>query len=66
MDYLGYDLRKRRIQAGRTQQWMADRLSIHRTTYTKYERGQVEPSLATLCRLADVLDCTTDDLLGRK
>ena len=39
---------------------------VHRSTYTKYELGVVEPSLKVLCRMADVLECTTDALLGRQ
>ena len=44
---------------------MADFLAVHRTSYTKYETGVVEPPLATLCRMADLMNCTTDELLGR-
>ena len=63
---VGYYLRQWRKKQGYTQQQMADLVGVHRTTYTKYELGVVEPSLAALCRMADVLDCTTDALLGRE
>ena len=66
MDKLGEELRKRRQERGLTQNKMGAQLLIHRTTYVKYERGDVEPSLETLCRLADLLGCTTDALLGRE
>ena len=66
MDKLGEELRKRRQERGLTQNKMAAQLLIHRTTYVKYEREDVEPSLETLCRLADLLGCTTDALLGRE
>ena len=59
-------LRIWRKKRGYSQQQMADFLAVHRTTYTKYELDVVEPTLTTLCRMADVLNCTTDELLGRK
>ena len=49
-----------------TQAWVAARLPVHRTTYTKYETGQVEPPLENLCRLADLLDCSVAELLGKE
>ena len=65
MSVLTDDLKKWRKEHGYTQQQMADFLAVHRTSYTKYEIGVVEPSLATLCRMADLMKCTTDELLGR-
>ena len=64
MDVLGKRLLKRRKELGRTQRWMAKQLNVDRTTYTKYERGSTEPSLENLCRLAEILDCSADWLLG--
>ena len=58
-------LRSRRMVLGFTQQWMAERLMVDRTTYSKYEAGKVAPSFETLCNIADLLDCTLDWLFGR-
>ena len=58
-------LRQWRKKLHYTQQDMAGFLSVHRTSYTKYETGTVDPPLEILCRMADVLGCTTDELLGR-
>ncbi len=63
---LAYHLQQWRKRRGYTQQQMADFLAVHRSTYTKYELGTVEPSLENLCRMADLLGCTTDALLGRE
>ena len=63
---LAQRLKEWRKQQGYTQQQMADFLAVHRTSYTKYETGVVEPPLVTLCRMADLMNCTTDELLGRK
>lgn len=62
---LGERLRAWRKERGITQDQMAARLIVHRTTYLRYESDQSEPPLETLCRIADILSCTTDDLLGR-
>lgn len=48
-----------------TQQQMAERLNISVRTYQNYEQGKREPSLTLLCKIADILDTTTDILLGR-
>ena len=66
MRFVGDRLRQQRKEKGYTQQQMAEQLMVHRTTYTKYELDVVEPSLTILCRIADVLACTTDALLGRE
>ena len=66
MHKLSEELYARRKEKSLTQAKIAARLSVHRTTYVKYETGAVDPPLDTLCRLADVLECTTDALLGRK
>ena len=65
MQKFGECLRLQRKERGFTQEKMAERLSIHRTTYLRYESGEAQPPLETLCRLADILECTTDILLGR-
>ena len=66
MLYLSNYLRQWRKQGGYTQQQMAEFLAVHRTTYTKYELGVVEPSLEMVCRMADLMGCSTDALLGRE
>lgn len=57
-------LRQLRKQAGMTQQEVADRLRIHRTTYTKYERGSVTPDQQGLVQLAVLFEVSVDYLLG--
>jgi len=65
MQGLGKRLQARRKERGLTQDRIAARLIVHRTTYLRYESDQSEPPLETLCRIADILSCSTDDLLGR-
>ena len=66
MRIVGHYLRQWRKNLRYTQQEMADFLSVHRTTYTRYELGEVDPPLEVLCRMADLMGCTTDALLGRE
>ncbi len=61
----------RRLKAARkalrlSQEQVASRIAVHRTTYTKYETGVVEPPYSTLVSLCDVLQVTPNDLLGWK
>ncbi len=65
MQELAANLRKWRKQHKITQQQLAEHLTVHRTTYVRYEQGTVDPSLETLCQIADLFGCTTDALLGR-
>lgn len=44
---------------------MAEHLEIACRTYQNYEGGQRRPDYETLVAIADLLDVTTDYLLGR-
>ncbi|WP_417090177.1 helix-turn-helix domain-containing protein [Eubacterium maltosivorans] len=48
-----------------TQQKLSDSIDVALRTYQCYEQGVREPSFATLIKIADVLDVSTDYLLGR-
>lgn len=50
---------------GLTQQALADRLELSRGTIGMYESGLRDPDTKTLSRLADILGCSVDFLLGR-
>ena len=56
-------LREARQRKGVTQWWMAKKLNIHRTTYTKYETTDVEPSLTTFREIVRILDVDPMELL---
>ena len=62
-----FGARLKELRRGRklTQQGVADRLQVDRTTYTKYETGRVSPDQQGLVRLAEVFGVTVDYLLGR-
>ena len=54
-----------RIQAGLTQQEMADRLKISRSSIGMYENGEREPSFELLEAIADFFNVDMDYLLGK-
>lgn len=56
------EIRKSR---GYTAQYMADALQTGIRNYRKYESGHANPTLEGLIKIADILDTSTDYLLGR-
>ena len=60
----GRNLAYFRKLTGMTQQQVADRLNINRTTYTKYETGASEPGIEILKRIADVLEVDVSTLVS--
>ena len=63
-ELFGERLRSLRKGSGLTQQQVADSLSLHRTTYTKYEIGVVAPDREALICLARLFGVTVDYLVG--
>jgi DNA-binding XRE family transcriptional regulator len=57
-------LRRLRGERGYTQRAYARALEIAETRYGRYERAEVEPNLALLCRMCEVLRVLPNDLLG--
>lgn len=54
-----------RKEKSMTQQEVADAINIARATYAQYEIGRREPDYETLKKIAHLLNCTTDYLIGR-
>ena len=52
-----------REESGMTQREVAERIAVSRSTYTRYERGDTEPDLATTLKLARLFGVTTDWLI---
>lgn len=57
-------LREFREQKGVTQKAVAAAIGCTATVYSRYERGEREPDIATLCTLADYFEVSTDVLIG--
>jgi transcriptional regulator with XRE-family HTH domain len=58
------NLKKIRIKNKLSQKEMADILTVTQSSYSKYERGLVEPDYDTLIKLAEYFNVSTDYLLG--
>ena len=48
-----------------TQKELAKKLNVAPTTYLGYEKGTSEPSIKTLCTIADFFNISLDELLER-
>ena len=57
-------LRELREQKGVTQKEVATAVGCTPTVYSRYERGEREPDISTLCSLADYFEVSTDILIG--
>lgn len=47
------------------QEYVAEKLNIKQTTYSKYELGKVKIPIEALVKLADLYDVSLDYLVGR-
>lgn len=59
-------LKQLRLEKGLTQSQLARRLGVSASAVGMYEQGRREPDGAALARMAAVLECSTDELLGVK
>ena len=62
--YFGLKLKQIRTSRGLTQQRLADKLGITKSTISAYENSSKYPSLEILYNLAIILNVSTDYLLG--
>lgn len=60
---ISYWLKFYRHECGLTQQQVADRLKIERSTYTYYETGKTKPDINTLIKIAKVYNISYTKLL---
>ena len=62
---LGERVKSLRQERNISQVKLKDKLSMSLDMISSIEMGRKKPSLETLVKLADVLNCSTDYLLGR-
>lgn len=65
METLGNRLKAKRTARKMTQEEMSKQLNINRVTYQGYETDKHKPDIDMLSKLADILETSTDYLLGR-
>jgi DNA-binding XRE family transcriptional regulator len=56
-------IRQYREKKGWTQEDVANRVGVAKTTVSMWETGDRKPDIITLKKLASIFECTTDDLL---
>ena len=57
-------LKEYRIRKGMTQEAVAESVGLTNKAICNYEKGIREPNIDMIKRLADLLDCTVDELLA--
>lgn len=62
---LGQNIRTKRKALGWSQEELAEKVNVSKNTISNIERAETEVATNTLISLADVLDCSIDQLLGR-
>lgn len=58
-------IKKRRVDLELTQKYVADKLNVSFQTISKYERGVNIPDSDMLLKISNILDCSTDYLVGK-
>lgn len=58
-------IKERRVRAGYTRRIVSDAVGISEVSLFNYENGITTPNLATTKKIAQFLDCSVDELLGR-
>lgn len=57
------DLRK---EANVTQAYVARKIGVSQAAVAMWEAGEVNPSVNNLVKLAEIFDCTVDEILNKK
>lgn len=57
-------LAKCREKAGLTLRKLAAEMAVELNTVWRWEKGMRSPDVDTICRLAVILQCSTDDLIN--
>ncbi len=62
----GSNLKRFRKMKRMTQRDFAESVGVAQRTLSHYERGECQPTLECLCKMADTLQVSVDALLGRE
>jgi len=60
---IGQNIKYLRVKNKLSQQELADKLTVPRSSLSDYERGHTQVSIENLIKLSDIFDVTIDDLL---
>lgn len=57
------NIKKFRLSNNLTQKELANELKVERTTVSMWESNKSSPNIQTLKKIAQILNCTVDDLI---
>jgi transcriptional regulator with XRE-family HTH domain len=66
LNQIGLRVARRRQEFGLTQQGLAERLGITTTNVSRIENAQQNLTIRTLCKLAEALDVTVEELIAAR
>ena len=61
---IGHNIKRLRLENNMTQKNLADKLFVTAQAVSRWENGDVEPSLSTVAELARIFGVSTDEILG--
>lgn len=62
---IGKIIKEKREQKGLTQQLLADKIGVTRDMLAHWERDRNNPRVDNLINLADLFNCSLDEMVGR-
>ena len=63
---VGDNIKSLRMKAGLTQKDLAEKLFVTSQAVSRWENGDVEPSISTLQSLSDIFSVSIDEIIGRE
>lgn len=66
MKTIGEIIREKRLDMGLTQFELAEQLGVCQTTIAGYEINRFVPNVLIAADMADIFECSLDELCGRK
>lgn len=64
--HIAENIKRLRREKKMTQQELADKINVQRTSISKYEKGVTTPSLSQLKKIADVFNVDVNELFGNE
>lgn len=59
------DIKRIRVQAGLSQESLAQAVGVSRVSIVRYETGERKPDLDIAAKIAKALNCKVDDLIDK-
>lgn len=63
---IGEKIKRLRTEKGMTQKDLADKLFVTAQAVSRWENGEVEPSISTVTEMANIFEVTVDEIVGKE